>query len=718
MLKDIVKTIKDGILGNTDNSNNEELWDKVYKLWDNGESKKDEINIFYDYWQGKIATKPTYNPDSVKKSWFNVCNQIVETKIAEVLDAPFTTSVAPRLNNFADIQTIEDHQDVADIYDQALKDIISENNVLDQQEIMLRWGEIGGFCPTQVIFDNSDSVEGKIKIKYCDPRNFRWNKGAKSLDDITFIAYELTSNPTALKEKYGKNEDGTYNQEMCDKIDEIAQTQTEIIKSDKTPDGIVASQNTQTNTTELGYMYKRSGASGINADKLITLITIFVKDDTLYIPEKDDKEEELQNKVVAQKLYPNGRMIIFVPEKKHKIILDDKPIPESLKNLGNIDFFTPLDFDGLTGRSELENITPIQDRIDGAANKMSLLIKNQISVLVAQKDMGINEGSFVAQPVVFIEAGTEIPQVVSNQALQYAEQLMNYIMELRQVALSLARINETAVSGIRQEGTTSAEQVQALQESPRSSIRSIQRNFKDHFKKIGEKVLALIQEKYTTQRLIKLASGKTNYDFAKFSQSENGITIEILNKLGKLTKLIKVDPEWHFKVEVTSGTDIPRSRQENAMIYDKLFWNGILGDVKDPSTLRMYFDAIDLPNKRSVLQLIEGKQKELENTPIPIPTIAQILLNKDTATAFANILDSLKTNSQAKGQLLQSVGLNPATDDLMTAPAQDIFSKADVKDVAAISPNTVSKQDPQTDTQSRLIASEILDKEKGGMHAI
>ena len=41
-----------------------------------------------------------------------------------------------------------------------------------------------------------------------------------------------------------------------------------------------------------------------------------------------------------------------------------------------------------------------------------------------------------------------------------------------------AKLNETMINGVRQIGTTSAEQVESLNESPMASIRMIQKNLK------------------------------------------------------------------------------------------------------------------------------------------------------------------------------------------------------------------------------------------------
>ena len=63
------------------------------------------------------------------------------------------------------------------------------------------------------------------------------------------------------------------------------------------------------------------------------------------------------------------------------------------------------------------------------------------------------------------------------------------------------------INGARQVGTTSADQVDSLNESPMSSIRMIQKNFKNFLVEVGNKIIKLIQEYYTENRIIEIASG-------------------------------------------------------------------------------------------------------------------------------------------------------------------------------------------------------------------
>ena len=72
-----------------------------------------------------------------------------------------------------------------------------------------------------------------------------------------------------------------------------------------------------------------------------------------------------------------------------------------------------------------------------------------------------------------------------------------------------AKLNETMINGIRQIGTTSAEQVESLNESPMASIRMIQKNLKNFIVDVGTKIVKLIQEFYTEDRYIEISTGLT-----------------------------------------------------------------------------------------------------------------------------------------------------------------------------------------------------------------
>ena len=678
------------------------LWNLCWELYqDKSEWHKDEIEKFYNYWDGKYSAPADSAFNDQTKSSCNIIKQIVETELSAILDAQFTIEVVPEVNVFSDLSTIKMQTDYADILHSEVQNVLSQNRWDDIKEKVCRWGLVGGFGATQTLFDTKNRVEGEITVTSVDPRTLRWDKYAKSVKDLTFIAYQIELNPTIAKKLYGQDND-----ELCKKIDKLADTKSDQLTGQRK--NAVAIQSDE--TADMAYVYE---TKGIKSGKVVKLIVMFLIDDSVYMPEEGDDEEKQALKQEMKALYPNGRMIVMSGDKENRLILEDRQTPEGMKGLGNIDFFNPTDFDGLIGKGEVEDLIPIQDRINGTYLKVRSLIARHIITVCLDKglDIEVAEGDLINNAVMFLEGigrdKGKLPGILDNQSIQAAMQLLDYIEKLKQEARETARLNETAINGVRQKGTTSAEQVEALQESPMASIRSKQRNFKDLTIKVGEKIIEYVQSNYTVQRLIRLATGIDTVNgkavYAKFTEGDAGRQVELLNEAGEIIQAMKVDKNWKYRVEVSAGTDIPRSRKENAAFIDKLATAGVL-DLKDPDILEMYLKANDVQNYRAYSKMSKKKQEEAQKKN---PQAKEILQNPVLTKSISDFIDSLKYNSAARSQILTAMGLDGATDKLDTAPAQEVSSKADVKDVVAMSPEVASKE-PQKAEQSQIIGTHII----------
>lgn len=683
-------------------SKEKKLWQLCWELYqDKSECHKDELTKYYNYWDGKYSAPADSAFNDQTKSSCNIIKQIVETELSAILDAQFTIEVVPEVNVFADLSTIKMQTDYADILHSEVQNVLSQNRWDDLKEKVCRWGLVGGFGAIQTVFDTKNRVEGEIVLTSIDPRTLRWDKHAKSFKDLTFISYEMELNPTIAKKLYGQGND-----ELCKKIDKLSDTKSETLAGQRK--NAVAIQSDE--TADVAYVYE---TKGIKSGKIVKLIVMFLIDDSVYSQEEGDDEQEKGLKQEMKALYPNGRMIVMSGDKENRLILEDRPAPEGMKGLGNIDYFNPTDFDGLIGKGEVEDLIPIQDRINGTYLKIRSLIARHIITICLDKglDVEVAEGDLINNAVTFLQGigrdNAKIPGILDNQSIQAAMQLLDYIERLKQEARETARLNETAINGVRQKGTTSADQVEALQESPMASIRAKQRNFKDLTIKVGEKIIEYVQSNYTVQRLIKLATGIDTVNgkamYAKFTEGEQGRQVELLNEAGQVIQAMKVDKNWKYRVEVSAGTDIPRSRRENAMFIDKLAMAGVL-DLKDPDILEMYLKAQDVQNYRAYSKMSKKKQEEAQAKE---PKAKEILQNPILTKSISEFINALKYNSQARSQILEAMGLKGDTDKLDTAPAQEIASKADVKDITAMTPDVASK-DPAKAEQSQIIGTHII----------
>jgi len=222
----------------------------------------------------------------------------------------------------------------------------------------------------------------------------------------------------------------------------------------------------------------------------------------------------------------------------------------------------------------------------------------------------------------------------------------------------------------------------------------IQKNFKNFLVEVGNKIIKLIQEYYTENRIIEIASGlkvdDVMYKYVEMGVNEqNEKVINFYKELGQIAKTIVMKSDWEYKVDVIAGTEIPRSRKELANLVDRLYKDGVLTTGQDLDILELYLKSIDMPNYRAFINLLRQKQEQAQQNK-PMIDIRAILENKDLSGNLKAIFDALEGFSKAKGQLLSSIGLNDKTDTLEDAPIQEVTAKSEVSDVAVAVPKKIS----------------------------
>ena len=678
------------------------LYDLVSRLWkDESQNLSDKYAQFYAYWNGDFKSDNASLKDQ-HKTLCNVVKRVIEVKTASALDARFTAEVVPVLNSFASLQRIQDMKDYADVLNDEVRNIERDNKTDILDEIIMRRGLICGLSPDQVVWDTAKRAEGEVKITAIEPGNFRWDKNAKRVDDCTFHAYGIELNPSLVKKRYANNDP-----EIIEKIDAISKTKEE--KPRTTAKGVV---NVSTNAgASQAYVYD---TQGITTGNVVKLVVMFILDDSVYEPESSDDGEAKEVKEESKSLYPNGRMIVFCPEDPSKMIFDDKPAPAAFKSLGNIDIFRPMDTGEIAGKGDVEDLMAIQDAINGVYNRLRLCIKQYIGTFLFPQDLKgiVKEGEFVQNPITFVESlqllgADRTPSFITNNNIEQAIKLLDLIARYEQEAYRTARINETLLSGEQANGVTSAAQVDALQQSPMESIRSIQRNFKQYVIDRTEKIINLIQENYNVQRLVELSTGINGADYAQFSHDDGQSKITLMTRAGKAVKEILIDANWQFRVEVSAGTEIPRSRRETAMLVDKLAASPIMNSGNIPM-IDMYLTAQDFPQRRAVIQLMTQQQQAAANKKY---TMQDVMMSPALSKSLSEMIDSLSKAGMTTtiSQILQHLGVVGEADTLATAPIQSVASKADVLDVAATTPGKVASHDT-TDTHGRIIAGSIIDK--------
>ena len=107
---------------------------------------------------------------------------------------------------------------------------------------------------------------------------------------------------------------------------------------------------------------------------------------------------------------------------------------------------------------------------------------------------------------------------------------------------------------------------------------------------------------------------------------------------------------------MVAGTEIPRSRTENANIITNLYNAGTLGDPNDLDVKEEYFRALDLPNYRAIISMLRQKQEEMSKRT---PDFREVFSNPEMTKAYADIFKALTGFNKARGQLLAEIGLDP-----------------------------------------------------------
>ena len=673
--------------------NDKKDFEKLVETWDEGENHSQRIDDLFSYFNGTNYKNPQ---DSffVKETRTNcnIINQIVEAKHSATLDAQFTASVVPEIYSFSDIQSIKDLQAVADILDKGVKQVLAKNKADDIKERVLRWGFIK-FGNSQVSWDVK---QNKICIEALDPRNVRWNKGAKVKKNLTWIGYSLDIDVAVAKCNYARLPDGSFDVELCQKLDEASGEKTE---PSKQGNNTIGNYTVNGDNPSAGLAYIQDSVHK-GTGKNISIVVMFMFDGSMEAPEKKDSPEDTADKQDLQMKHPNGRMVTFVPDKSKQIMLEDKPAPEAFKSLGNIDFFNTTDFESLDNGNEVEMLVPIQERINGTYRKLRSTVGGNIdAVLFDDRHRGIvDDSALVNFPVQFIEGlGDFQPPVVHNGMIDQAMKLHELIESYKQEAYETARINRAWLSGANQDNVKSGDHADALNESAMSAIRSIQRNFKDYYINVCEKIVALIIENYSSEQLIDLAVGIDNKQFAQFDSqfdenNEEIKIIKIIDEKGQIVNQIKLDKSWQFRVDVTSGTEIPRSRRENADLTDIVIASPIMqsGNI---DLIDMYLTAKDFPNRRAVVELLRKQQEEAKANPVPI--LEQLSKNPESMKAWADLFKALTGFSEAQGALLKKAGLSGTTDTITSAPAQTITAKSSADKIAIIAPQQISGDQTQ-----------------------
>lgn len=561
---------------------------------------------FHTYYEGhqsnKVKTKSS--------KFYNIVKAIVDTKTTFVLDNHITTSVVPSIVRNADIDSIKSQRQIADILEDAKESVFEANNMNRLKEGVVKNGNITNVGIAKVNWDSEKSNGiGDVAITEVLAKNLFLDPTASDIQQGAYVFEETSYSPYALKRKYPH---------MSEEIDKLAGSSGKSIvdkmaNTVKDITGVITAQS-GTNTKQM-FTYDTTGIKDIPNE--ITVYHAYLRDDTTY----EDLEEEGGNEEIVAKVgelkFPNGRYVVY--SGKDTIFEDremDSPFfPFSIyyETNGN-NVYSP---GGL-----VDGITFIQDRINKAGERLQYLMGKFVSIIVLDGACGVNEQEILNQDTLVLNPNSltegKMPQILTSNTISEIRAVQDYIKELKNDAKEVSRINDMMMSGERKKGVTSGEMVDALNESPMTSIRQSQRNFMDFYIEMTNQVIFFIQKYYDQQRMIRTTTGERivkiplkeegeqrPIEIFEEKEKENGQkTLELLEEIESSIS----DGEFH--TDIIAGSELPRSKTQTAQITMDLASQGFFGDPNSIKSKERVLTALDFPNRRAIIDDMKADEAE------------------------------------------------------------------------------------------------------------
>lgn len=625
------------------------------------------ISKLRSYYLGAADPKYADNKDLKKTKYYNVIKPIVDTITTHILDAHITTSVRPKIKSNQDVETLKTVRLMSGVINDALNNIKSVNKFESLKQKLVRKALTEKIAIAKVYWDQSEQDNlGEVKITSVDPNNFFPEPGAKSIETSNYIFVRRSESVFELKKKY-RNDPNTLR-----KIDEILQKNrdSQEIKGKRDIDrenaeGIRTVTNDQT-TTQV-YVGGSDHTGIISGTKNIVLWECYTKDDTIWAPEKEDTQDEQALKKTESLKFPNGRVIIYTGEH----ILEDKPIEYPF----GFPFVRLIlkDIDEFMGNAIAEDLVAIDDRINMAYHKRRYLIGSHENRTFVDPTSGVTKRSFKTDlNIIEVDPGGledgRFPRDFNSGSIQDIAVVNELIDKLKEEAKEISRVNDMMISGERPHGVTSGNMVNDLNESPMSSIRDMQRSFKDFLVEISQKAIVIMQLYYNQSRLLRLSSGDR---YAKIPMREEGVEpvteiIEevkneeggyIYNVVDRITGDLSVG---EYEVEVTAGTAQPRSREAAGRLTAQLVKEGAF-DMPDVDLLDHLLESLDYPNRSAIIEKVrENREKMAEDSQI---NSFDEFLSKGVSVGLDDILELVdyipdtRTKLKIANTILSGIGL-------------------------------------------------------------
>ena len=618
----------------------------------------DKLDKYFRYYKGDFGG----SDNSVNQR--NVIMPIVEAKTTYINDAQISTAIVPQLHSQDDLQNYNTAEEIAEILNDCVKTVLKNNSEDSLRQKEVRAGSIFGIGITETLWDNEFTQVGDIKINYVLPRNFFPDPAATCIEDANFVFKREFYSAITLKAKYPQ---------YADKIKELSQTNSSKATNwgNKEKTGMLPV--TSNNKASLVFGYADENGYITENNEVFTCWRCYLKDDSTFVAESQNKNTtDGDNAKELMKKYPNGRVIFYIDGAKD-FVLEDKEIdyPFGIP----FDIYNPITSDDIWGIGDVEQLTSIQDRINRTYTKAQMCVHKSAKYVLNPKGSGIRKDSFKSDINIIDQVNMQMkPEVMDNGQIADLGELTQWADHLEDKANKISRLNDQMISGEHTPGVNSGVQIKALNESPMTTIRAMQRNYKDYCISRTKKIIALIQKYYNQQRILRISEGQKFIEIGTRQSDNEGNPIPGSGTLNIYQKQVAPTPEGQenqeiikcvqtiqgdfslgfYDVEVIAGTDVPRSPTERSQLMLQLNQMGLL--PKGIIGIKLLFEALDVPQRHEILAALQEEQDK-QSQQVQEPPAKTINVNFSDLPPVAQI-EWLKNNGfPDASQQLQQQGM-------------------------------------------------------------
>ena len=673
------------------------------------ESKDKEMKNYANYYNGEVA-----KADSNLNHAYNIIKPIVETKVTIVSKAQVTPCVLAQYSSLQSTTDIDMVDKVSAVGDDLRKHLWDINKERSFDESSLRQASIKGVTVARVSWDKQMCGGlGDITADILDPALCRWEYSVSNPAEMNYFFYEPLVTLMDIKKKYGYDEKGEPKQEVLDILNKIqSESKTGSGKSSNSPKNGKTTNYTVNGVG--GQVFAYNNGAGTSSTEKVKVIEVIFKDDTIFMPNEKDGTPEKDKEDWRYK-YEAGRKITYISQGENRIILEDEPVDDKIGiGIRLFSWMPSVDADTVSvGTSEVKDLMYIQERmIKLAARRAKLIQQHQRYLVYDPRDLKIGLNDFTDESILAAEGLANSPNAIQEKAINYIQDvqfLTDIMQEYKQEALTVARLNDTMLSGQHEAGVRSAKQVESLKEQPLNTIESIQGRYVEFKNDITLLMLKMVQEYYNVPRIVRIGGGTK---FVKFPTqeplvedeatgamgvSESQPPISIQGKDSEVAETIKTDLRlFDFDIDIVSGFSQARSPQENSELTMVLLNAGVFSGQYGMETVKMVLRNTDFPNRSAIITEMEEKAKAQAEDESSKPEWMKMLqAEPDTAKVLTELLKSVKAeyNSALKAEIFTGLGFESVmVDKLVDAPAQTITAKGEPDKVAAIAPEMVSHE--------------------------